>query len=269
MAESAPLALVDALHALLLRPAADASVVDEALVRIDVMRRHPTEAFAFGVPKLVEALAHWFLVTGGDAVTEALGGWLDTMDPAATAGVDRRLLREAQLLCPRLIPFAATPRPVEDEREIARFAPFVEALLRALADNAALGPREVWCERVRDLLHGPEVVDQYTSLPWALSAFGRSRFLHDAAEDLEEIATRLATAFALGPNVEIRSLDLNVIFFVTVVDVIADPATEITRATLQERHPEIDGVEVGDEVGLQDPERTRALRTAVLRALGA
>lgn len=87
------------------------------------------------------------------------------------------------------------------------------------------------------------------------------------AEDPGEIEARLSAAFAPAPNVELRGLD--VLVFLTVVDVVADPSTEITRAAVQAKQPDLEGLEIGEEVGIRDDERTRALRVAVLRALCA
>lgn len=245
------------------------------------------EAIAPHAVRILDALGNAFRVTGGDAAIDRMDDVLARLDASAleaalaerAASFDevprRRFLRELGDLafaCPSLHGVVAklAPRPqapAEDEAEVTRFVAFADALIDGLADNAALGSREAFCGAVREKLRSPEVFDRHVSLPWALASLGRSRFAHDAADDPEEIAARLATAFALGPNVEIRSLE--VIVFVTVVDVLTDPATQITRAALEERHPDMEGVEIGDEVGLQDPERTRALRTAVLRAVGA
>lgn len=271
MAPSERLVLADTLHALLLRNAADAAVAKEALAHIEAMKRHPTEAFALGVPTLIEALAHWFRVTGGDAVTDALGGWLDTMDPAATAGVDRRLLREVQLLCPRLIPFAPTTKEPADPR----FTSYVEALFVALAARAGFASVEEWRSTVSNKLQqvtaqtgNPDV----TALPSVIHGVAESRTAFGEDNGVRTTEKRVSEAHftpeawaAMGaPQAFIE--EFSVYQERTVVLDVQDPAFEVS--VNDERLEGAGDIAVGEVLALAETTLTHALRITLVRALG-
>lgn len=262
--------LVDALQALLSANGTTSALEEEALAHIEAMKRHPTEAFALGVPTLIEALAHWFRVTGGDAVTDALGGWLDTMDPAATAGVDRRLLREVQLLCPRLIPFASTPKEPADPR----FMSYVEALFAALAERAGFASVDAWKSTVSSKLQ--EVTAQtgnpdITALPSVVHGVAESRTAFGEDNGVRATEKRVSEAHftpeawtAMGaPQAFIE--EFSVYQERTVVFEVQD-SSEVSV-----NDPRLEGagdIAVGEVLALAETTLTHALRITLVRALG-
>ena len=271
MSHEAPLVLVDALHALLSANGTTRALEEEALVRIHAMKQHPNEALVLGVPTLIEALAHWYRVTGGDAVTEALAQWLDTMDPETTAGLDRRLLAEVQLLCPRLIPMAATPKALPDPR----FDAYAEALCVALAESAKFASVTVWRSTVVNMLQELIKTKAYLpirSLPFVLSEVAEARGPsgHNAVREVERVVSEAhftpeiwaqlgsANSFMDGFSVYQER---------TLVAQVEDASREVAQDDRRLRG-EYD-LELGEELSIVDDDLTEALRMALIRAIGA
>ncbi|MCY0988736.1 hypothetical protein OV203_16495 [Nannocystis sp. ILAH1] len=272
--------IVDQFVRALGRPAFDAELSWLALDAARTLARVPSEQILPHVGPIVTALANWFRVTGGDAAIDhaaevlaqiepralaaALEGVLGAGDEAARAGWLRELDGLA-LACPALFPvleLLAPRQPVHDaafEAEVVRFAPYVDAFLAALAEKAALGSLGAYKAAVRARLRSPRVFDRYVALEWAALSLL-------TAEEKNAIVVN-ASSHAPAPNVDL--VDFSVWVNRCVVEVVEDPATEIDRAELRERDPDsADEVELGEIVGLYDSDRTRALKTAALRAFG-
>jgi hypothetical protein len=263
MSHEAPLVLVDALHALLSANGTTRALEEEALVRIHAMKQHPNEAFVFGMPTLIDALTHWQRVTGGDEVTDALAEWLDTMDPKTTAGLDGRVLAEVQLLCPRLIPMAATPKAPADPR----FASYVEALCVALAERARFANVTVWKSTVlRKLREVTETTGNrdVTALPHVLHAVAQSRapFGQDngvrPTEKLLSEAHFTPQAWAQLGSPNSFMDDFSVLQERTVVSDVSDPALEVSL--YDSRLVDAGDFQIGELVSVVDLDLTNALR---------
>jgi hypothetical protein len=241
--------LVDALQAVLSAHGTTSALEEEALAHIEAMKRHPTEAFVLGVPTLIEALAHWFRVTG----------------------VDRRLLREVQLLCPRLIPFASTPKEPADPR----FASYVEALFAALAERAGFASVEAWKSTVSSKLQ--EVTAQtgnldITALPSVVHGVAESRTAFGEDNGVRATEKRVSEAHftpeawtAMGaPQAFIE--EFSVYQERTVVFEVQDPSLEVSV-----NDPRLEGagdIAVGEVLALAETTLTHALRITLVRALG-
>ena len=262
------------------RPAEDPEL---ALRGADIGATLPPERIALHVPRILDALGTRFRVTGGDAAVDRAAEVLARLDPrtlvaaveettrSLEGGERARFLRDLDglaLACPALLPvldaLAPTSPPARDgtfEAEVARFGSYVDMFFEALAEEAALGSLGAWKAAVRARLRSPKASDPYTSLPWA--ALGLC-----STDEVNTIDARIGGAVALAPNVEIRSFEVHT--YKRVVEAVRDPATEVTRAALREEHeyPYADDIELGEEMGLLDGIRTRALRAAALRALG-
>jgi hypothetical protein len=271
MRQEAPLVLVDALQALLSAHGTTPALEEEALLRIHTLKQHPNEAFVLGVPTLIEALAHWYRVTGGDAVTDALAQWLDTMDPKTTAGLDRRLLREVQLLCPRLIPFASTPKEPADPR----FTSYVEALFAALAERAGFASVDAWKSTVSSKLQ--EVTAQtgnldITALPSVVHGVAESRTAFGEDNGARATEKRVSEAhFTPEAWAEMGAPQAFIDEFSvyqerTVVAEVRDGSLEVSVSDAR-----LEGageIELGEVVSLVDDTLTRALRISLVHALG-
>lgn len=264
--------MVDELRACLSVNGIDPDRVEEALLRIQTMRRHPPESFALGVPTLIETLAHWDRVTGGDEVTHALGRWLDTMDPKTTAGVDARLLDQVRLHCPVLIPFAPAPQVNADPR----FDAYAEALCVALAESAKFASVDVWKSTVVNMFQ--QVTEKTgnfprTSLPHVLSQVAQARtpFGQDnAVREVEKVVSEAhftpevweqlgsANSFMDGFSVYQER---------TLVAHVEDASREVAQddRRLRDQYD----LQVGEELSIVDEDLTDALRMALIRTIGA
>lgn len=269
---------IDRFVELATRPADDPELARALCDAADALARIPTDALAPHLPRIVLALASRLRVTGGDPALDRAGEVLARVEPRALAAsieralgddpVDRaRRLRELDgiaIACHALLPAldALAPRVASEleDPEAARFAPYVDALLAALAEQSALGSLGAYKAAVRARLRSPRALDPYVALDWAALSLLTS--------DERNATSRVASAHAPAPNVEIADFDVRA--YKRVVEVVRDPATEIDREALRELDPyyDADEVELGQEVGVLDRELTRALRTAALRAFG-
>ncbi|WAS89718.1 hypothetical protein [Nannocystis punicea] len=272
--------IVDQFVRALGRPAFDAELSWLALDAARTLARVPSEQLVPHVVPIVTALANWFRVTGGDAAIDraaevlaqiepralaaALEGVLGAGDEAARGGWLREL-NDLAFACPALSPVLAllAPRqPGHDapfEAEVRSFAPYVDAFLAALAEKAALGSVGAYKAAVRARLRSPRVLDRYRALEWAALSL--------LTEEEKQAIVVDPSAHAPAPNFDL--VDFSVCVNRRVVEVVADPATEIDRAELRELDPDCaDEVELGETVGVFDSDRTHALKAAALRAFG-
>ncbi|MDO9021582.1 MAG: hypothetical protein Q8S73_09735 [Deltaproteobacteria bacterium] len=94
----------------------------------------------------------------------------------------------------------------------------------------------------------------------AISPLGRSAFLH-GVEDSDAIIRRLCATHAPSPDVELRPFAVH--RYRRVVETVNDPETEVAFECVRDDSD----CEIGDEIGMLDPEETLALVSAATAAL--
>lgn len=262
------------LVALAERPADDAGLASALRDAAEALAEVPSDTIVADLTRILFALANRLRVTGGDPAVDRTAERIARIEPRTLAmaiatglGDDpderSRRLRELDALaiaCPALLPaIDALASPTRETSDPDEFAPYVAELLDAVAAQAALGSVAAYKAVVRARLRSSRVLDRHAALEWA----ALSLLTSDERRAIDEVAN----AHRVAPNVETDAFDVRV--YKRVVDVVSDPMTEIDREMLSTIDSSyVDEVALGDEVGVRDPARTRALRSAMLRALG-